>query len=134
MIVVSSPGSTSFSKNVTALLSSCTARLFALTVALTVIYVVSSSTSPTSSCLKKMGEKGGGETETEELARPKRPAPPAYLPHLSRELKKGGHTTGREREGTGEGKGKNTQYVNLMDLLLNLFASAPQKEVGVSDR
>ena len=80
MIVVSSSGSTSFSKNIAAPLSGLSASLVAFSVALTVIYVVGFSTSPTSSCLKKTGGKGRGKMETEELARPKRPPrPPTFL-------------------------------------------------------
>ena len=79
---------------------------------------------------KKRRKNGRGEIETKKFVRPQRPPPPAYLPHLSREFKKGGHATGREREGKGVGKGQSTQYVKFFILLLNFFGRPPQKRGG----
>ena len=109
MIVVSSPGSTSFSKQFTALLSSCTARLFALTAALTVIYVVGSSTSPTSSCLKKMGKKRGETPRPKSLRAPSVRAHPPTFPTPPASLKKGGIPW--DAKGKGWGKGRKKQSV-----------------------
>ena len=70
----------------------------------------------------KIGKKYSNNSSVKKVLNPKSPSRPTYLPHLSREFKKGGHTTGREREGKRVGGKKSTQKFSLIP---DIFTSIP---------